>query len=98
MKVLQAGRKQEGYSVEATCTGNGNRSGGCQAVLLVETPDMRFYPGVPGDSYGSRDAAVSFKCPECEVITDLPLSQWPPYARDILEPFNPNYYKSWGSW
>lgn len=78
MKVLKPGREQNGYSIEQTCTGNGNGGGGCGAVLLVEQSDMRYYPGVPGDTWGSRDPAVMFRCCACGVVTDMASKHWPP--------------------
>jgi hypothetical protein len=77
MKVLKPGRPQTEYSVEQTCTGDGNGGGGCGAVLLVEYPDMRYLPGVPGDTWGSRDPAVMFRCCSCGVVTDMAKKDWP---------------------
>lgn len=78
MKVLKLGRPQNGYAVEVTCTGHGNGGGGCGALLLVDQDDLRLYPGVPGESWGSRDPAVMFRCCECGVLTDLSSKEEPP--------------------
>ncbi|ARK07537.1 hypothetical protein LAV_00162 [Sphingobium phage Lacusarx] len=77
MKIITPGRDQQGYSVEHKCSGHGNGGGGCGAVLLVELADMRYFPGVPGSSWGSRDPAVMFRCCQCNVLTDLPVTKWP---------------------
>lgn len=80
MKVLEPGRDQKGFSVEARCTGNGNGGGGCNALLLVEQEDMRYFSG---GGYFERDPEVVFRC-VCGVTTDLPSKQWPPNPRNTL--------------
>lgn len=84
MKVLKLGNPL-GYTIQAECTGRGNGGGGCGALLEVCKDDMRYYPGVPGDSWGSRDPAVMFKCCECGVCTDVVSKDWPPHARTKLQ-------------
>lgn len=88
MKILEPGRKQRGYSVEAKCTGHGNGGGGCGAKLLVEQPDMVFYKG--SDYPIQRDSAVMFRCEACGVLTDLPREDWPPHSSDL-----PPYSRAW---
>lgn len=68
MKVLEKGREQKGWSCEHRCTGRGNGGGGCEALLLVEQPDL-FHT-----SSSARDEVtdyVTFECSECGVWTDL---------------------------
>lgn len=78
MKILKEGRPQKGWSIEATCTGAGNKGGGCGAVLLVEQPDLF-------KTYSSaRDETtmyITFKCAACGVKTDIPDMSWP--SREI---------------
>jgi hypothetical protein len=70
MKVVKKGRKQKGWSKEFECTGNGNGGGGCGAILLVEQDDFfkteRSYMGRDIDYF------ITFQCPDCEVLTDVP--------------------------
>ncbi len=73
MKVLKKGREQKGWSTEAVCTGNGNNGGGCGAKLLVEEADL-FRTG--SHVRDESDYFVTFKCPECEVMTDLPNNKY----------------------
>lgn len=75
MKVLKKGSGQKGWSTKRTCTGNGNGGGGCKAVLLVEEPDL-FRTGQHSHD-GSSEYFVTFKCPECGVMTDLPEGLYP---------------------
>ena len=88
MKVIEPGRKQTGYSVEAKCSGNGNGGGGCGAKLLVEQPDMRYYEGTDYPIY--RSSAVTFRCCSCGVLTDLDRKDWPPSASSL-----PAYSNAW---
>jgi hypothetical protein len=69
MKVLKKGRPQKGWAKECSCSGNGNGGGGCGAKLLVDESDL-FRTG--SHSYdGSSEYYVTFKCPECGVLTDI---------------------------
>jgi hypothetical protein len=87
MKVIKKGRKQKGWSKECTCTGNGNGGGGCKAKLLVERDDLfhtyRNYMGRDEDWF------ITFRCSECEVLTDIPDGQAPFNAQDLP------HYKDW---
>jgi hypothetical protein len=69
MEILKPGRKQTGWAIEITCTGEGNGGGGCSALLLVDQSDLyrtfrRFY-----DS--SSETFITFTCAACGVETDL---------------------------
>jgi hypothetical protein len=77
MKILEPGRVGETWTMQHRCTGWGNGGNGCNALLEVEKSDLRFFRGVPGDSWGSRDPAVTFKCPCCSTLTDLGSNDWP---------------------
>jgi hypothetical protein len=69
VKVLKAGRQQKGWTTTATCTGGGNGGGGCKAKLLVQEGDL--FQTASGHYDGSVDYFVTFKCPACEVLTDI---------------------------
>jgi hypothetical protein len=84
--VLEKGR---GFSVVVECTGSGNGGHGCGAKLGCNRDDMRYYPGV---SWGSRDPAITIRCPECGSCTDLPRSKWPSFASDLRP-----YSKTWAT-
>lgn len=69
MKVLKKGSGQKAWSVKKTCTGAGNHDGGCGSQLLVSQGDLfstsrHFYDG-------SSEYYITFKCPECGVLTDI---------------------------
>lgn len=68
MKILKPGREQKGWTTEATCTGKGNKNGGCGAVLLVEQPDIyRTFRHCRDET----DVFYTFTCAGCGVETDL---------------------------
>jgi len=68
MKVLEPGRKQNGWAIERRCTGHGNGGGGCNAKLLVEETDLfKTYASVKDET----DTFVTFQCPECGSKTDI---------------------------
>lgn len=69
MKVLKPGRKQQGWSTEVACTGNGNGGGGCGALLLVEEGDIYITQSSHYD--GSTDTYTTFRCTACGVETDI---------------------------
>lgn len=87
MKVLETGTKGLNWTMKHRCTGWGNGGGGCEALLEVEKSDLRYFKGVPGDSWGSRDPAVTFKCPCCSTLTDLGMNDWPKDYR-LLEVYH----------
>lgn len=79
MKILAPGKKPKEWKLVVFCTGRGNSSvNACGAKLEIELNDLVFYPGVSGDSWGSRDPAYSFKCPQCETRTDIVKEYYPP--------------------
>lgn len=75
MKVIKKGTGQKSWAKEYTCTGNGNKGGGCGAVLLVEATDL--YHTHHTDYSGHSDTYTTFRCPECRVETDIPSSDFP---------------------
>jgi hypothetical protein len=74
MKVLREGKS---WLLEHDCSGFGNGGKGCGALLGIGREDLYYFRGLPGDSWGSREAAVMFKCPCCGQVTDLGLNDWP---------------------
>jgi len=86
MKILEPGKNgKTTWSVQHRCTGWGNGGNGCEALLEIEYSDLRYFPGVPGDSWGSRDPAVCFKCPCCGKLTDLGTNDWPAGYRELQQ-------------
>lgn len=82
MKVLKKGRKQTGWSHIFECSGSGNGDGGCGAKLLVEEPDLfRQYSHARDET----TAYISFKCPECGVLTDITNSDRPGEFGHLLQ-------------
>lgn len=75
MKVIKKGRPQKGWSKKYTCTGKGNNGGGCGAKLLVEAGDL--FQTASHHYDGSSESYVTFKCPECGVLTDISDSDIP---------------------
>lgn len=83
MKVLKPGRKQNGWTTEAVCTGKGNGGGGCGATLLVEQPDLFRTVQCCKDE---TEYYITFRCSECGVKTD------------IEAPFNPRKLPNFIEW
>jgi hypothetical protein len=54
-----------GWSKKIECTGNGNGYFGCGAILLVEGSDL----------FKTTNTDITFKCPECGNLTDLPRNE-----------------------
>lgn len=67
MKVLQEG---PGWSIKQKCTGIGNGGGGCGALLEVEREDI--YLTSSTDLSGETDYYYTFRCPCCDIETDVP--------------------------
>jgi len=74
MRVIEKGREQKGWSKECKCTGKGNGDGGCGAKLLVERGDLFVTTNTCRDE---TDYYLTFRCSECEVLTDIPENQAP---------------------
>lgn len=85
MKVVKKGRGQKGWAKEFTCTGAGNGGGGCEAKLLVERGDLFHTYNCWID--GSEEYYVTFRCPECGVLTDI---KGTPFRGSELP-----HYRSW---
>jgi hypothetical protein len=60
----------KGWAKKFKCTGEGNKGGGCGAVLLVEQDDIFYTYSNHYD--GSSETYCTFQCPQCQVLTDLP--------------------------
>ncbi len=73
MKILEKG---PGWSIEQLCTGEGNGNGGCKSRLLVETDDI--YVTTRTDMGGDTEYFFTFRCPVCNIETDIPYSDIPP--------------------
>ena len=83
MKVIKKGREQKGWAQQFTCTGKGNRGGGCGAILLVEEDDMYFTSSSCYD--GSTDYFNTFKCCDCGVETDVSDSKVSARVKDKMQ-------------
>jgi hypothetical protein len=84
VKVLKSGNGQKEWSTKVTCTGEGNDGGGCGALLLVGRSDLYLTQSHARDETMSY---VTFKCPECQVETDIEDGmQKVPYAIDLPTP------------
>ncbi len=84
MKLIKEGRPQKGWAKEQTCTGAGNKGGGCGATLLVEQGDL-YLTHRGGSNYGDDNGTpcVTFQCMACGVETDVEPADWPPRAHDL---------------
>lgn len=72
MKVLQEG---PGWSIKQKCTGIGNGGGGCGALLEVEREDI--YLTSSTALSGETDYYFTFRCPCCDIETDVPEREVP---------------------
>ncbi len=89
MKVLKKGRPQKGWSKTLTCTGKGNKGGGCGANLLVEQDDIfRTFSHCRDET----TTYYTFKCPDCGVLTDIANSNGVGLHQF---PFTPPSYEDW---
>ncbi len=66
MEVIKEG---PGWSIEVTCTGDGNYHDGCGSRLKLVKSDL--YETERCDYDGGHEQYVSFKCCVCGVQTDL---------------------------
>lgn len=69
MKIIASGDGRKGWAQEFKCTGAGNGNGGCGATLLVEEGDL--FRTHSYDYGGGHDVYTSFRCPECNNLTDV---------------------------
>ena len=85
MKIIEAGRVGENWTIQHRCTAWGNGGKGCNALLELEFNDLRYYPGsgTSDMTWGYRDPAVCFKCPCCGKLTDLGLNDWPTGYKEL---------------
>jgi hypothetical protein len=83
MKVLE--RSDTSWHVDRTCTGWGNGENGCKSLLRVSKEDLVYNPGVNSESWGGREAVVSFKCPVCNACTDLGKKHWPQNSSQLRQ-------------
>lgn len=81
MQIIKEGRKQTGWAKEFECTGEGNKSGGCSAILLVEYGDL--FQTSSSDYGGGTEYFVTFKCMACGVLTDIPNHEIPTHATNL---------------
>jgi hypothetical protein len=92
MEILKRLEPNISWSEDLECTSMGNNGQGCGSLLRISFNDLVFWPGVDGDSWGSRDSSVSFKCPVCKHCTDLPKEIWPRNLRE-LKKVTSSFYK-----
>ncbi len=78
MKILKVGL---GWGIEQICTGKGNGGGGCGATLQVEKDDI--YMTSKGYYDGSTDYFYTFRCPCCQVETDIEEKLVPSGIREL---------------
>lgn len=82
MKVLEEGTP---WTKEFYCTGKGNNETGCGAKLLVEEPDL--FQTKRSDWLDiSADYFVTFQCPKCTVLTDIPPKSAPQRQHPFRKP------------
>ncbi len=86
MKVLEKGNGAKSWSTVANCTGAGNRGGGCGAKLQVEATDLF---RTTSNARDETTEYTTFKCPECQVLTDLPEGKVPSDIERKLVTRNP---------
>jgi hypothetical protein len=77
MKVIKKGERRGGWSGEFACTGEGNQTKGCGAILLVEQHDLFKTTSHARDE---TTTYVTFRCPECGTLTDIQ-KDFPPTGR-----------------
>jgi hypothetical protein len=75
MRVIKEGTGAKEWSKIFTCTGKGNKDGGCQAELEVAYSDLFKTWSYCRDE---RDMYITFACPECAVLTDIDRANYPP--------------------
>ena len=80
MKVILPGKAQI-WSMEVTCTGSGNGGFGCEALLEIELDDIFLTESGGMDDY--TDIFHTFKCIQCNRLTDLPKNTL--FPRDAYE-------------
>lgn len=74
----------ERWSLDVVCTGNGNGGHGCDSVLRVKRNDLRYF-AEQEFPWRIQPAAVTIKCPVCNVMTDLDRNDWPHKWTELKE-------------
>jgi len=82
MRLLEAGRPQQGWSMQKRCTGRGNGGGGCDALLLVEQGDV-----FSTESHARDETTryATFECPGCGVLTDFSNGEVPSHVLGAMK-------------
>ena len=79
MKIIKPGRQQDGWTEQYKCTGEGNKGGGCGAVLEVNKADLFHTTRCSLDV----EYFMTFKCCACGVLTDIDDRETPWYPREL---------------
>lgn len=66
MEILERGKN---WGLEVRCTGSGNGGGGCESLLRINKEDI--YVTSNTDFVGDTDYFYTFRCPVCNVETDI---------------------------
>lgn len=71
MKVIKSGDGRKVWKGQLVCNGQGHTGSGCGALLEVELSDV-FKTGGGQDISGvGEDVFYTFRCMECDALTDL---------------------------
>ena len=69
MKIIKQGNPEKQWTKRFTCTGGGNGTRGCKAVLEVTVGDLFTTRSSHYD--GSNESYITFRCCRCGVLTDV---------------------------
>ncbi len=93
MEILKEGKK---WSINSLCTGIGINGGGCGAELKIEADDIKAViklidAETPDILYTKRDYCYTFKCPCCNIESEINEEELPIYVkRKALEKVSPS--------